>query len=1147
VDKIEELEDGVALCDIAKMVCPDRQVGCIRDVYLEEEAQVNLSTAVRVAGTFDKGLAKMCSGARDMSQLGRYLFGGNKHKLIVRLLQSYRMEHERQKTKRQQQDGRKISEPQVKKIVKSVVCREKHVVRKKPEDLTSRPGWNNSVFTKTTAELKFKSEKTASAKAPVRRLQLKKKKKQSVTKEKPAVAQVGDEEPVFQNGSLYDPRYRVGKKPTQSHSSGKDSTRVPAKKVVKLQVDEQKDVLSVLHLVMDNPTYKESLSYENRETLEWLLQPCLLPSILQRFQRCTLCRKALSVMVPTDGHGMDVVSLLSSIFCDGVLLCELVRTLEYLVGDCESKSSHHPCVEQLHRETNGQVLKHLVLKGMNLIPKTHGAKMKNLSLSLSILRNRPKLNPRHLFSLEAIVHMEPAAVTWELIYDIRCAYGNEFFQRQSEANATNMRPRMRSSSFDEKQIFRKSSNSRGKQRSVSLTSSQGSAGTGARKRRSNSIQSYNDQLLAPSKDTAKHSSKLSKSTSTIHGLLGPHWQREFCQVGPEEIPLVELNEAQEAELQKWLVRVGVHSFGEMNTPRPLLDDPIRNGLFFVELFSVLDRDVRYILENKCEVYKSPKSVAQATHNVLCAFHALFHVLMTKIRNGRMDSNTHTQRLSTILRKDVKVFLKGDRSHLWNLIYTMHQVFDNLAEPEESSGGGDGTRPKFPEGQSYLFFNGDPEPIEETKTQMLDRMYQARGKPDLVPKKTPRPISSTVPRLIPTKHTPSDTYDMLPYTEGELVELERSLGVWIGSLAILDQQLVQDIVGNNERILSNSTIRRSCENGTLLADIAMAIAPDSEKPIVGIFRNPKTLGIARKNVEKVLHALRLRENMGMRFLFSGEAICNGERGIILGLLEDLHRAHKKVLPRPVKVLDDEKPFLGTVSQPQRQRRKSRGKDDLSHGNLSIRCNISADIWPSPVAVEDVSLYTRSRNSTLASGGGSASSILAPRSTNISTSSVTTAKKRNHDIIPLGNTRPFERHDLGHRAGDIQDADVEPENLNLDVDEIDELIDWIVRINRIPLRDPEDLHDLQGFAPEFNDGAILCALLEKLEHVKGGIRGVQQRPKTTAACLHNIRTVLQLLQQNKKMPTKYLWSEKDIASGRVKVIVPLLLQIKRAYTF
>lgn len=117
----------------------------------------------------------------------------------------------------------------------------------------------------------------------------------------------------------------------------------------------------------------------------------------------------------------------------------------------------------------------------------------------------------------------------------------------------------------------------------------------------------------------------------------------------------------------------------------------------------------------------------------------------------------------------------------------------------------------------------------------------------------------------------------------------------------------------------------------------------------------------------------------------------------------------------------------------------------------------------------------------------------------------------------------------------------EDLPLDMNAISELQRWLkkngIATDKWPYTIPQ----------QFCDGLLLAHIVESCERRKGGIGGINKTPRTTAARLQNIRRVLEVLKDNKRMPLDYLWSENEIAEGNMTVIIKLLEQIRNAYAY
>ena len=65
-------------------------------------------------------------------------------------------------------------------------------------------------------------------------------------------------------------------------------------------------------------------------------------------------------------------------------------------------------------------------------------------------------------------------------------------------------------------------------------------------------------------------------------------------------------------------------------------------------------------------------------------------------------------------------------------------------------------------------------------------------------------------------------------------------------------------------------------------------------------------------------------------------------------------------------------------------------------------------------------------------------------------------------------------------------------------------------------------------------------------RGALPGVDRNPKSSAACLANVRRVLEALRACKTMPLDHLYNEVAVRAGDAAVIRELILQMKKAYT-
>jgi hypothetical protein len=77
----------------------------------------------------------------------------------------------------------------------------------------------------------------------------------------------------------------------------------------------------------------------------------------------------------------------------------------------------------------------------------------------------------------------------------------------------------------------------------------------------------------------------------------------------------------------------------------------------------------------------------------------------------------------------------------------------------------------------------------------------------------------------------------------------------------------------------------------------------------------------------------------------------------------------------------------------------------------------------------------------------------------------------------------------------------------------------------------------------DGTLLVHLLQHLDGCR--LPGVSDKPKSSAATLFNVRSVLTRLRDKPAMPVQCLWSERDIVDGEPGVAAHLLWHMYALY--
>lgn len=78
----------------------------------------------------------------------------------------------------------------------------------------------------------------------------------------------------------------------------------------------------------------------------------------------------------------------------------------------------------------------------------------------------------------------------------------------------------------------------------------------------------------------------------------------------------------------------------------------------------------------------------------------------------------------------------------------------------------------------------------------------------------------------------------------------------------------------------------------------------------------------------------------------------------------------------------------------------------------------------------------------------------------------------------------------------------------------------------------------------DGSMLAYLTQLL--TKQRLSGINMKPSSQAAALHNVRKVLLTLRQNKDMPLQGLWGEDDIVAGAPGAALQLMWNMCCVYS-
>jgi len=139
----------------------------------------------------------------------------------------------------------------------------------------------------------------------------------------------------------------------------------------------------------------------------------------------------------------------------------------------------------------------------------------------------------------------------------------------------------------------------------------------------------------------------------------------------------------------------------------------------------------------------------------------------------------------------------------------------------------------------------------------------------------------------------------PYSELEMEELEKSLISWISNLGLLH--------GISYEPASIRELMSQIKNGVLLCDLVAVVV--NEK-MGTIHRRPSTELQFLTNIRKALEMLRMQKNFGQKYLWKEKEICKGNKYIVVGLLEDMHRFYNGLPARRNPNYFGEGPYIAT---------------------------------------------------------------------------------------------------------------------------------------------------------------------------------------------------------------------------------------------
>ena len=148
-------------------------------------------------------------------------------------------------------------------------------------------------------------------------------------------------------------------------------------------------------------------------------------------------------------------------------------------------------------------------------------------------------------------------------------------------------------------------------------------------------------------------------------------------------------------------------------------------------------------------------------------------------------------------------------------------------------------------------------------------------------------------------------------------LESSLLQWMWRLGVI-----------SDSVSSIVQVESDLRNGIIFADI---ITKSLNQWIPGIFHHPKSEATCLSNVRKVMARLWLEQHMSQGYVWKEWEVVKGDRGVIIAILEDMHRMSDG-LPkrRPGRLYHKDGPYLGTWSELAQTIKQSNVSSPISWG-------------------------------------------------------------------------------------------------------------------------------------------------------------------------------------------------------------------------
>jgi len=378
---------------------------------------------------------------------------------------------------------------------------------------------------------------------------------------------------------------------------------------------------------------------------------------------------------------------------------------------------------------------------------------------------------------------------------------------------------------------------------------------------------------------------------------------------------------------------------------------------------------------------------------------------------------------------------------------------------------------------------------------------------------------------------------LPYSLPEIVNLEKSIINWLVNLHLIIK---------NDQEISLLDIEKRIRNGTLLCDLA-AILHKNKQKVHGVISDPKSAATALANIRKAFELLRKLNKINRRYLWAEKEILNGDRGVILGLLEDLHKFYDGILEYKLGTgpylskFDQQKSTISEIMPNEfnsidnehfTKLDTESGKEPEFESSLG---NPRIDSYEMPITPSAPIPYPCPENPT--------KSAIKPTKRD----NEPTHKKSPSYDVNYNNTNNYSQEFTENTRNKSISQISNQQNLtnritNMPINSEQTILEWMKKLGVPYIKENPLLLEGQ-ILEKIKNGVIIAKLIEILERKK--IEGINENPKSSASSLHNIKKSLEMIKGKKSIPVKYLYSDIEIHQGQKDVILGFLNSLKNAY--